>query len=368
MSNKKRYLFYLGHPAHFHLFKNVILELKGKGNDIQILIKKKDILEELLQKSDIPYLNILPEGRSNHKAGIAWGLLKRDIRLLSYCLSNRPDLMIGTSVEIGHIGSLLRIPSINVNEDDADVVPLYSKLSYPWSTHILSPKVCNNGKWEKKSVKYRSYHELAYLHPDHFTPSKIVVNKYLDSSRPYFLIRFAELTAHHDKGIRGISDNLAHQIIGSLVQEGNVHITSERPLAAEFERYRIAVNPLDMHHVMAFASLYIGDSQTMAAEAGVLGVPFVRFNDFVGRLGYLNELENHYELGYGITPNNPDRLISVVGELLKMSDSKEAFQLRRKKMLADNINTAKFMTWFIENYPESVTIMKQNPSYQYNFR
>ena len=36
---------------------------------------------------------------------------------------------------------------------------------------------------------------------------------------------------------------------------------------------------------VAFASLYIGDSQTMAAEAGVLGVPFVRFNDFVGRLG-----------------------------------------------------------------------------------
>lgn len=55
-----------------------------------------------------------------------------------------------------------------------------------------------------------------------------------------------------------------------------------------------------MHHVMAFASLYIGDSQTMAAEAGVLGVPFVRFNDFVGSIGYLRELEDKYELGYGI--------------------------------------------------------------------
>ena len=59
----------------------------------------------------------------------------------------------------------------------------------------------------------------------------------------------------------------------------------------QFEKYRIKINPLDMHHVMAFASLYIGDSQTMAAEAGVLGVPFVRFNDFVGRLSYLHELE-----------------------------------------------------------------------------
>ena len=44
----------------------------------------------------------------------------------------------------------------------------------------------------------------------------------------------------------------------------------------------ININPLDIHHVMSFASIYIGDSQTMAAEAGVLGTPFIRFNDFVG--------------------------------------------------------------------------------------
>ena len=50
-----------------------------------------------------------------------------------------------------------------------------------------------------------------------------------------------------------------------------IYITSERPLEPQFEKYRIKINPLDMHHVMAFASLYIGDSQTMAAEAGVLG-------------------------------------------------------------------------------------------------
>ena len=59
-----------------------------------------------------------------------------------------------------------------------------------------------------------------------------------------------------------------------------------------------------MHHIMAFAKMYIGDSQTMAAEAGVLGTPFVRFNDFVGRIGYLRELEDVYNLGYGVkTPD-----------------------------------------------------------------
>ena len=41
---KMRYQFYLGHPAHFHLFKNVIKSLSSKGHEIAVLIKKKDIL------------------------------------------------------------------------------------------------------------------------------------------------------------------------------------------------------------------------------------------------------------------------------------------------------------------------------------
>lgn len=61
--------------------------------------------------------------------------------------------------------------------------------------------------------------------------------------------------------------------------------------------------------MMAFASLYIGDSQTMAAEAGILGVPFVRFNDFVGRIGYLRELEDKYELGYRIKATAPGSVV-----------------------------------------------------------
>ena len=37
----------------------------------------------------------------------------------------------------------------------------------------------------------------------------------------------------------------------------------------------------------------------------------MRFNDFVGRIGYLRELEDVYQLGYGIhaTPLTPDTTI-----------------------------------------------------------
>ena len=146
----------------------------------------------------------------------------------------------------------------------------------------------------------------------------------------------------------------------------------------QFEKYRIKINPLDMHHVMAFASLYIGDSQTMAAEAGVLGVPFVRFNDFVGRIGYLRELEDKYELGYGIhasvlpadspirrtdgsvQPSGVEELYKRVEELVAMpSDQRrKLWSERRKQMLSDKIDCAKFLTYFIEQYPSSASEVK----------
>lgn len=355
----------MGHPAHFHLFKNVIHNVKNNGHKIAILIKKKDVLDELLKKSNLEYYNLLPNGRKDNKLGITLGMIETDLKLFRFALEFKPDIMIGTSYAISHIGKLLNIPSINVNEDDSDIVPLYSKLSYPWASIILSPKVCRMGKWESKTVHYEGYHELAYLHPDHFEPDHTIVEKYFPVDEPYFILRFAKLTAHHDKGIQGINTGIASQLIAMLKPFGNVYITSERILEPEFEKYRIKINPLDIHHVLAFASIYIGDSQTMAAEAGVLGTPFIRFNDFVGRISYLDELENKYHLGLGILPAEPDKLFSTLQNLLDTNNLKQTWSNRREVMLGAKINTAEFITWFIENYPESIKIIKKDPSYNF---
>ena len=117
----------------------------------------------------------------------------------------------------------------------------------------------------------------------------------------------------------------------------------------------------------------------MAAEAGVLGVPFVRFNDSVGRIGYLKELEDVYELGYGVhatplpedssirrndgsvQPSGVEALYKTVERLVAMpaEERRATFQSRREKMLSEKIDCAKFLTWFIENYPESVAKAKK---------
>jgi uncharacterized protein len=360
-------LFHLGHPAHFHLFKNVITSLKGKGHLVYILIKKKDVLEELLIESGFDYYNILPQGRKDNKLSIAIGQLTQDTKLFYFCLKEKHDILVGTSVAISHVGKLLGIPSINLNEDDADVVPLYARLSYPWATNILAPTVCRMGKWASKTTFYNSYHELAYLHPNNFIPNKKTAQQYVSLEKPFYILRFAKLGAHHDVGITGISNEIAIQIIEILKTFGNIYITSERELAEELEPYRIQIKPKDMHHVLAFSTLYIGDSQTMAAECGVLGTPFIRFNDFVGRISYLEELENKYHLGFGIKTDDVQQLFITINNLVHQENPYEIYQERRKKMLSEKIDYASFLFWFIENYPQSVQIMKEAPDYQNNF-
>jgi predicted glycosyltransferase len=361
-------LFCLGHPAHFHLFRYVIKELKEKSCRLLIVIKSKDVLEELLGKESWEYENIYPEERSNSKLEIVMSLVKRDYRLLKISRNYKPDLMIGTSTEIARVGKLLLIPSIVVHEDDANVIINFSRLTYPFANTILSPTSCNNGRWANKTVCYQGYHELAYLHPKYFQHDIGRVKRLTNfPDEKYFIIRFAKLTAHHDIGKKGITNNLAEHIINKLNQLGKVYITSERELEPEFEKYRLKIDPSDMHHVLASASLYIGDSQTMAAEAAVLGIPSIRFNDFVGKLGYLEELEHKYGLTYGVKTSEPAKLIKKIDELLTTPNLKKEWQKRRKIMLSDKIDVTAFMVWFIENYPESIQVMQENSEYQNRF-
>lgn len=371
----------LSHPAHFHLYKNAIKNWQEHGNDVYVLIKTKDILEELLQNSKIPYYNILPVAHRKNKLGILWDMFVRDWKILCFSRKYKIDLLTGSTPEVAHVSKFLGLYSVNTGEDDMAVVPAFAKATGPFMQTLLSPIVCDNTPLEKRSVHYPSYHELAYLHPNHFTADTTTVESYgIDTVKPYFILRFASLKAHHDDGISGINTEIAQRLIDILSPHGQIYITSERELEPQFEPYRIRINSLDMHHVMAFASLYIGDSQTMAAEAGVLGTPFVRFNDFVGRIGYLRELEDVYQLGYGIhaTPLSEDSTIRRADGSLQPSGTQALYDAvetlvaipteerralyaeRREKMRSEKIDYAKFLTWFIENYPDSQLQTREN--------
>jgi len=338
-------LVYLGHPAHFHLFKETIKNLQARSVKVVIVIKSKDVLEKLLADSKLPYLNI---SDANNKGSAYKNFAKRLYNLAKIIRANKPSLLIGSAAELTILGKIFHIPSYIFFEDDFEAVKKFAKIAGPLATKLICPQCCSAWKWNDKKLGYKSYHELAYLHPDHFTPDAEKVRSIFDLNQKNFILRFAQLTAYHDVGKSGITTDIAQQLIDMLSAQGNVFITSERALEPQFEKYRIQISPLDIHHALYFADMYIGDSQTMTAEAAVLGTPAIRFNDFVGELAYLEELEHTYGLTYGIKTDQPEKLLQKTNELLHTPNLKQQWDAKRTNMLKECIDLAAFMTKLVE--------------------
>ena len=378
-------LFMISHPAHFWMFRYTIDNLKRDGHKVVIVIRPKDVLEQLCIDAGMEFYKVKNRPKKWGMFGLAIFLIEKIFEVLYIARKEKPDMLVGSDGVLAVVGKLIRKPAFEMYEDDAEAIALYARMFFPLYTGVVCPHCCSAWKWEKKKYSYPSYHELGYLHPNQFKPSREVVERYgIDTKKPYILVRFAQLTAHHDVGIHGINTEVAERMIAMLKPHGRIYITSERPLEPQFEQYRIKINPLDMHHVMAFASLYIGDSQTMAAEAGVVGTPFVRLNDFVGRLSYLHELEaptdytprsdgyvprvdahvpeeTHFSLGYGHKTADVEGFFASIERWLAMPDRKAVCAERREKMLSEKVDYAKFLTWFIEEWPKSGEEMKAVP-------
>lgn len=346
-----RVLVKLNHPAHFHLFKILIKKLRENGDHVIIVIKNKDILKELLDLNNESYL--APVQPFNRKVGNKFSIIKanlleiilQDFNLYKIVLKEKPDVMIGTDTSIAHLGSLLRIPSYVLNEDDYQVNKLFCSFTYPFATYIVSPKVCDVGNYKSKKIEYDGYQKLAYLHPEVFNPDLAIVKKYFAADHKYFLLRLVSFSAGHDieKSHSGLNKGLLLELINILSEKGKVFITSEKKLIPEFEDSKLKINPNDIHHVLAFSELFISDSQSMTVEAAMLGVPSVRFNSFVGKISVLNEIECRYKLSVGIDNNRPEELINTIKSMIDNRNLKNEFQEKRDLMLTEKINLTEFM-------------------------
>jgi predicted glycosyltransferase len=120
--------------------------------------------------------------------------------------------------------------------------------------------------------------------------------------------------------------------------------------------YQLRVPQNKVHSLLYYATMFVGDSQTMTSEAAVLGTPSIRCNTFVGRIHYLEEEEHRYHLTYGFRPENSEAMFSRVNELLAMGTAtlKAEWAKRRAVLLSEKIDYTAFLTYFIENYPQSV--------------
>lgn len=359
------FLIDIAHPAHVHLFRNVYFLLKEKGHQIYVTVKNIPSAIQLLNLYHIPYYNLGDKRDSIIGKGVEQFLY--DFKVLKIVRDKKIDIGFGSSITLAHVSKISKMKSIIFDDDDDEVEPLFAKYAHPFSNVVLSPE-CAVRK-TKRLVKYAGYHELAYLHPNRFMPDeRVIAEAGLSKNDTYFLLRFNSFKAHHDVGVKGLSIENKRQLINYLSTKGKVYITTERNIDDEFKPYQLKISPEKVHSFMYYATMLVGDSQTMTSEAAVLGTPAIRCNSFVGKISYLEEEEHKYGLTYGFTPDRYPEMQAKIELLLAMSDLKQQWAEKRDVMLKDKIDVTAFQLWFIENYPKSQRIMKEDALYQFNFK
>jgi len=75
--------------------------------------------------------------------------------------------------------------------------------------------------------------------------------------------------------------------------------------------------------------MYIGDSQSMATEAALLGVPSLRYNSFVGEKDMSNFIKLEKELGLLFNFNDFDLLLKKASVLISNTSLSSDWQEKR---------------------------------------
>ncbi len=341
-------LFNLGHPAHVHLFKHLMWDLSNKGHEIKITARDKEILLDLLDYYGFTYTILSNAGKN--LIGIGVEMLIRDYRLFKIAKNYSPYIMIAVlDPPITHVGKLLKIPSITFT--DTEHAKLANIMTLPFTNAICTPS-CFKKNLGKKQIHYDGYHEIAYLHPNYFTPNPTVLDELgLTEDDTFVILRFVSWNASHDVGHSGIQNKI--ELVQKLEKYGRVLITSEGKLSDGLEKYQIKVSPEKMHDLLYYATLLYGESATMASECAVLGTHSI-YCDFAGR-GYTDEEEEKYGLvfNFKLDEDSIKSSLEKAVELLEVNNLKSIGRNKRDELLKDKIDVTAFMVDFIENYPES---------------
>ena len=357
-------LFNIGHPAQVHLFKNLIWNLEKRGHECKVTTVDKEVSLHLLNAYGFDY-EVVGKARSSLFSK-AIETIKIEHKLYKIAKVFNPDILVGGvgNVYVAQVGKLIRKPSIVF--DDTEHAKIEHLLMDPFASVICTPS-CYKKDLGKKQIRYNGYHELAYLHPNYFTPDPAVLDEIgLSKDDTFIILRFVSWSASHDIGQHGIKNKL--ELVRKLERYGQVFITSEGQLLRELEKYKIKASPEKLHDLLYYASLYIGEGATIASESAVLGTHAIYANTL--RLGYTDEEEEKYDLVYNFSDGKimEKQAFNKALELLENINLRKEGKRKRERLLKDKIDVTAFMVWFVENYPESFREMKENPRIQERFK
>jgi len=357
-----RILFDVGHPGHVHLFKNIIKFLIKYNNDILIVVREREnSVSSLLKKLELRYINIYPNTPGRIRKAVT--MIKNDISLLHITTKVfPPDIIVGMSPSSAQISAIKDIPHITyMDTEDAKYV---ISLITPFTDAIITEDSYMGKLPKNKHISLHTWRPLAYLHPRYFKPSSEILDELnLSKDDKFFIMRFSAWDASHDWRIkRDIGWEDRYKIVKTLEKEGEVLISSELPLPKNLKKYEIKINPIYFHDLLAFSSGYIGEGHITAREAIALGKPAILVSPRgkiegahrnLEKKGFLKIVESYHQ----VTP-----------KLLEFITQNNDFHEKVDREIKNFVDLTEFFVWFIENYPESFNIMRENPGYQERFK
>ena len=350
----------IGHPAHVHLFKNLAWKLIEKGDKVLFTCRDREHVVHLLRTYGFVYENFGKHYKSMR--GKIFGLVKNELQMLDTAIRFKPDMFISHGSTIAaHASFVVRKPHIAL-EDTFNMEQV--RLSMPFTDVVLT------GDYEhpllgRKEIRYPGYHELAYLHPNVFTPDETVLEKLeVDKGEKYAIVRFVAWAATHDLGHKGMSLENKKKLVESLGEYMKVFISSEDDLPPNLEKFKIHISPEDIHSALAFAHLFVGESGTMASEAAVLGTPAIFMNQ--KRFGCIGD-----QIMYGVLHQYSESAIDQGLMIKKATDiakgeDKSIYKSNAERMLKDKIDVTAFLDWFVCDYPSSKIEMMKESSFDFH--
>lgn len=310
-----------------------------------VVARDKDLTCDLLQRYHI-CSKVLSKAR-NGMLGLMGEMVLHIGRLLPIIRTFRPHIMLqigGTFV--GPAGRLTRVPTWAFT--DTENATLSNAITFPLISRVFTPKSYNLNHG-RKHIRYPGFHELAYLHPRRFEPDPSVLAALgMKTSDPFFIVRFVGWQSAHDIRQKGLRCLRKIQLVSELTKYGKVFISSEGPLPDEIKPYASAIPVHEIHHFMAFATLVVGESATMASEAATLGTPAI-FMSPTGR-GYTDVQEHTYGLVFNFKGLEQGKALGIVKELVERSYPKDHWLKKRQRLLNDSIDVTGWLVEMVEHF------------------
>lgn len=325
------------HPAHVHFFKYTIRQLRSDGHEVQIYAREKDVAVDLLESYGLPH-EVLASGDPSGIHRIV-GQLRYEGRLLARVRRWRPDVITAIGgLGAAHVSSVTGSASLVFTDTELRT----NQLMAPFADVICTPRGFV-GDFGAKHRRYDGFHELAYLHPNRFTPDPdVLAENGVDPFEPFVVARFSDMQAQHDAGQAGFSPRGKRELVASLGRHGTVFVAAEGA-ASDAMGQPIPVPVHQFHHLLAFADLVVTDSSTTATEAALLGTPTVRSNSFAGE----GDLSNFVELGdrYGLVSSTPEETVAIdrCRAILEDPTAGERWRSRRDALLSEKIDVVPYV-------------------------